>query len=207
VQDLFDGKSLENTLRNQSLQYKIRAVLYNAGITTRLWKASCDAYRRGWHPVAWGIKLFNLLVFKAILPYECDIQDDLYLEHSGIGCAFAHFVTIGKRVTIGHHTAIASQNSRIIIEDDVKIGMHVIILGAASGGIRRIGRGATIGPRVRASCRCPRASSARPRRLRSSPRPNPRRNASGRLRAPSENYASGCRRACRRSRAARSGGR
>jgi len=146
VQDLFDGKSLENTLRNQSLQYKIRAVLYNAGITTRLWKASCDAYRRGWHPVAWGIKLFNLLVFKAILPYECDIQDDLYLEHSGIGCAFAHFVTIGKRVTIGHHTAIASQNSRIIIEDDVKIGMHVIILGAASGGIRRIGRGATIGP-------------------------------------------------------------
>jgi len=146
VQDLFDGKSLENTLRNQSLQYKIRAVLYNAGITTRLWKASCDAYRRGWHPVAWCIKLFNLLVFKAILPYECDIQDDLYLEHSGIGCAFAHFVTIGKRVTIGHHTAIASQNSRIIIEDDVKIGMHVIILGAAAGGIRRIGRGATIGP-------------------------------------------------------------
>jgi len=67
------------------------------------------------------------------------------LEHQGVGCAFSHTVTIGKRVKIGHHAALAAQNSRIVVEDDVTIGMHVCILGSDLGGIRKIGRGATIG--------------------------------------------------------------
>ncbi len=115
----------------------------------RCWYYSCVAYRAGLHPVAWFLKAINFFVFKAILCYECEIENDLNLVHFGFGCAVHPNVTIGKRVKMFHHVTLAAQTlpgsrSRITIEDDVVIGAYAIVLGNDDGGVR-IGKGAVIG--------------------------------------------------------------
>jgi len=127
----------------------IRRAVRHFNPPVRLWYQSCRAYRAGLHPIAWFLKAINFFVFKAILCYECEIEGDLELVHFGFGCAVHPNVTIGRHVKLFHHVTLASEtrpgsSSRIVIEDDVVIGAHAIILGNDAGGIR-IGKGAVIG--------------------------------------------------------------
>ena len=115
----------------------------------RLWYYSTKAHQAKLHPLAWAIKALSFILFKSVLCVECRIEDDIELAHMGVGCAVHPNVTIGRRVKIYHHVAIAAEvsrtsSSRIIIEDDVVIGTHAIIIGNDAGGVR-IGKGAVIG--------------------------------------------------------------
>jgi len=77
------------------------------------------------------------------------LADDLEMVHMGFGSVVHPNVTIGRRVKMFHHVSLAAETlpgseSRIVIEDDVVIGAHAILLGNDRGGIR-IGRGAVVG--------------------------------------------------------------
>jgi serine acetyltransferase len=115
----------------------------------RIWYYSTRAYRAGNTPLAFLLKTFNFVVYKAILCYQCEIEGDLYLVHNGFGSAIHPNVTIGKRVRMFHHVTLAAETlpgsePRITIEDDCVIGAYAIVLGNDRGGIT-IGRGSIIG--------------------------------------------------------------
>jgi serine O-acetyltransferase len=115
----------------------------------RLWYYSTWAYKKKLLPLAWLIKATSFVLFKSVLCYQCEIEDDIYLVHMGLGCVIHPNVTIGKRVKLFHHVSMAAETrpgsaSRIVIEDDVVIGIHAILIGNDEGGIR-IGKGAVIG--------------------------------------------------------------
>jgi serine O-acetyltransferase len=115
----------------------------------RIWYWSCKAYQKKLKPVAWALKTFNYFFFRCILPFQAQIEKDIVLEHYGLGVCVHPNVTIGKGVTLYHHVSLAAETwvgspHRIVIEDDVTIGAHAIVLGNNIRGIR-IGKGATIG--------------------------------------------------------------
>jgi serine O-acetyltransferase len=115
----------------------------------RLWYYSTKAYQAKLYPLAWLIKAVSFFLFKSVLCVQCEIEDDIQLVHMGFGCVVHPNVTIGRRVKLFHHVSIAAEAtpgsaSRIIIDDDVVIGMHAMLLGNENGGIR-IGKGAVIG--------------------------------------------------------------
>jgi serine O-acetyltransferase len=115
----------------------------------RLWYYSTKAYQAKLYPLAWLIKALSFFLFKSVLCVECKIEDDIQLVHMGLGCVVHPNVTIGRGVRLFHHVSIAAEtkpgsSARVIIEDDVVVGMHAIILGNDDGGIR-IGKGAVIG--------------------------------------------------------------
>src|SRR5690242_6080068 len=100
---------------------------------TRIWWLSCKAYGAGIKPIAWLLKLLNFILFKAILPYQADIQKDNILEHYGLGVVVHPNVSIGHRVRIYHRVTLATRTwvgspHRIIIEDDVLIGTGATII-------------------------------------------------------------------------------
>ncbi|MCE4268195.1 serine acetyltransferase [Rhodococcus globerulus] len=96
------------------------------------------------------LKTVNFMLFRSILPYECEIQPDITLWHRGLGTVIHPNSTIGERVTIGHGVTFgASSNEigsplRVFIGDDVVVGAHAYIAGTKGRPIR-IGRGAMIG--------------------------------------------------------------
>lgn len=67
-----------------------------------LWWWSCRAYRRRLTVVARLLKALNFVLFKAILPYEADIQRDIHLDHYALGVVMHPNVSIGHRVRIYH---------------------------------------------------------------------------------------------------------
>lgn len=115
----------------------------------RLWYYSHKAYQAGNLPLAILLKAINYFVYKSILCYQCEIEDDLLLVHDGFGCAVHPNVTIGKHVKLFHHVTLASETlpgsvPRITIEDNCVIGAYAIILGNDRNGIT-IGKGSVIG--------------------------------------------------------------
>ncbi len=125
------------------------AALKRAVSPGHLWYYSTKAYQAKLYPLAWLIKAVSFVLFKSVLCVQCRIEEDIYLVHMGLGCVIHPNVTIGKRVKLFHHVSMAAETppgsaSRIIIEDDVVIGIHAIIIGNDEGGIR-IGKGAVIG--------------------------------------------------------------
>jgi len=128
----------------ESLRY-VGKFFHRVSIPGRIWRLSCTCYRRGWRIPAWLLKAVNLYVFRALLPYQCELEGEVLLTHQALGCVFSHAVTIGKNVKISHHVGLAAYAGRIIVEDDVTIDMHAVILGSRTGGILRIGRGSVIG--------------------------------------------------------------
>ena len=126
----------------------LRDLRYNLS-AGRLWYFSTKAYQAKLYPLAWLIKGVSFVLFKSILCVQCEIEPDIYLVHMGLGCVVHPNVTIGRHVKIFHHVTMAAETvpgseSRIVIEDDVVIGTHAIIIGNDRGGIR-IGKGAVIG--------------------------------------------------------------
>lgn len=99
--------------------------------------------------VAKFLKLANYVLFRCLLPYEAELAGEVDMRHWALGVVVHPQVSIGKNVTIFHQTALAAEtwmgsSHRIIIEDDVLIGVGAIVLGNNMSSLR-IGRGARIG--------------------------------------------------------------
>ncbi len=114
-----------------------------------LWWWSCRAYRRRLTVVARLLKALNFVLFKAILPYEADIQKDIHLDHYGLGIVMHPNVRIGHRVRIYHQVTLATESwvgseHRIVIGDDVVIGAGAIVIARPNAGLS-IGDGARVG--------------------------------------------------------------
>lgn len=114
-----------------------------------LWWWSCLAYQRRLTVVARLLKVLNFVLFKAILPYEADIQKDIHLDHYGLGIVMHPNVSIGHRVRIYHQVTLATESwvgseHRIVIGDDVVIGAGAIVIARPNTGLS-IGDGARVG--------------------------------------------------------------
>ena len=119
-----------------------------------LWWLSCKAYQRRLTLVAWLLKSLNYVLFKAILPYQAQIQRDIQLDHYALGIVIHPNVTIGHRVRIYHQVTLAAETwvgseHRIFIGDDVTIGAGAIVIGRTNqslyvGNHARIGAGSVV---------------------------------------------------------------
>jgi serine O-acetyltransferase len=101
-------------------------------------------------PVAKALKLLNYVLFKCLLPFEAELEAEVDMRHWALGVVVHPQVRIGKNVTLYHQTALAAQTwigspHRIIIEDDVTIGVGAIVMGSNFRSLR-IGKGATVAP-------------------------------------------------------------
>jgi serine O-acetyltransferase len=117
--------------------------------TSYLWWLSCQAYKSRLYFVAYILKAINFAVFHAILPPEAEIQDDILLEHYGLGTVVHCNVKIGHRVRIFHHVTLAAEvpvgsEHKIFIGDDVIICAGAVIVGRGNQSLS-IGDGAIIG--------------------------------------------------------------
>lgn len=88
-----------------------------------LWYWSTRLHRRGLTPVARVLKLANYVLFRAVLPYQCDIQPDIQLLHRGLGVVVHENTRIGRGVCIGHDTTLSGTD----IGDGTFIGVGVKI--------------------------------------------------------------------------------
>lgn len=119
-----------------------------------LWWLSCEAYKKRWTFIARLLKTLNFVLFKAILPYQADIQRDIQLDHYGMGIVMHPNITIGHRVRIYHQVTLAAETwvgseHRIFIGDVVTIGAGAIIVGRTNqslfiGNQARIGAGSVV---------------------------------------------------------------
>jgi serine O-acetyltransferase len=82
------------------------------------------------------------VVFTASLPHTAEIGEGTVFLHRGMGCIIDFGQKIGRNAIIGPFVAIGGRHgpSRPVIEDDVVIGAHALILGDIT-----IGRGAAVG--------------------------------------------------------------
>jgi serine O-acetyltransferase len=115
----------------------------------RIWYLSCRAYQKRMILIAKLLKLVNYVLFKCLLPYEAELAGEVDMRHWALGVVVHPQVSIGKNVTLFHGTALAAEtwigsSHRIIIEDDVFIGVGAIVLGNNLSSLR-IGKGAKIG--------------------------------------------------------------
>jgi serine O-acetyltransferase len=115
----------------------------------QIWYWSCKAYRKRLVFVAKFLKLLNYLFFKCLLPFEAELQGEVDLRHWALGVVVHPQVWIGKNVVIYHHVTVAGETwigspHRIVIEDNVLIGVGAIVIGSNSRNLR-IGKGAVIG--------------------------------------------------------------
>jgi serine O-acetyltransferase len=110
-----------------------------------LWYWSTRLHRRGLTRLAAMLKLGNYLLFRAILPYECDIHQDIQLLHHGLGVVVHPNARIGRGVCIGHGSLIsgtdvgdgtfiaagvriaAAHNHRITIGEHCQIGLGAVV--------------------------------------------------------------------------------
>lgn len=110
-----------------------------------LWYWSTRLHRRGLTGLAAILKLANYLIFRAILPYECDIHRDIQLLHHGLGVVVHPNARIGRGVCIGHESLIsgtdvgdgtfiaagvkiaAARNHRITIGEHCQIGLGAVV--------------------------------------------------------------------------------
>lgn len=114
-----------------------------------LWWLSCQAYRLKIPLLPRLIKTINFLIFHAVLPYQAEIERDIYLEHYGLGIVIHPNVKIGHRVRIYHHVTLATQTwvgspHKIYIGDDVMIGVGAAVIGRGDQSLT-VGDRAVIG--------------------------------------------------------------
>lgn len=115
----------------------------------RFWWLSTRLHQRGLTPLAKLVKTFNYLAFRAILPFQAEIERDLQLEHYALGVVSHPNVVIGRGCRIYHNVTLAAESPvgsehKIIIGNDVTIGVGAIVI-ARSYTTLRIGDGAYVG--------------------------------------------------------------
>jgi serine O-acetyltransferase len=105
-----------------------------------LWYWSTRLHRRGLTPLARVLKLANYVLFRAVLPYQCEIHPDIELLHHGLGVVVHENTRIGRGVCIGHESTLSGTD----VGDGTFIGAGVKI--ATTKGHRiRIGEHCQIG--------------------------------------------------------------
>jgi serine O-acetyltransferase len=114
-----------------------------------LWWLSCQAYKKRLTWIARLLKTLNFVLFKAILPYQAEIERDIILEHYGLAVVVHPNVKIGHRVRIYHNVTLAAatwvgSEHKITIEDDADIGAGAIIISRENQSLV-IGKGAKVG--------------------------------------------------------------
>lgn len=114
-----------------------------------IWWLSCQAYKRKLYFVAYVLKAINFSLFHAILPPEAEIENDILLQHYGLGIVVHCNVKIGHRVRIFHHVTLAAEvpvgsEHKIFIGDDVIICAGAVIVGRGNQSLT-IGNNAIIG--------------------------------------------------------------
>ena len=115
----------------------------------KLWALSRLLYRLGWlRPARW-VKTLNYYLHGCLLPAEAKVGKSVILEHYALGVVIHPQVEIGSRCRIFHHITLAMQSAigsehYIILEDDVTIGAHSIIISRPNRTLR-IGKAAFIG--------------------------------------------------------------
>jgi serine acetyltransferase len=115
----------------------------------QLWALSRRLHQRGWDRSARIVKTLNYFLHKALLPAEAVVGDDIILEHYALGIVLHPNVTIGDRCRIYHNVTLAAESAigsphRIILEDDVTVGTHSVIIARANTSLT-IGKGSVIG--------------------------------------------------------------
>jgi serine O-acetyltransferase len=115
----------------------------------RLWRLSCLLWGRGHRRLATLVKNLNSAMYHNSLSPGASVSPDVEFGHHGFGTVIHHNVVIGKRVKIWQGVTLAVRAAsdsphRIIIEDDVKIGAHAVIITPYEQSLR-VGRGALIG--------------------------------------------------------------
>jgi serine O-acetyltransferase len=126
----------------------------------RLWAFSRTLHRREHHMLAFCVKQLNTLLYHNSLSPGATVGSDVLLGHYSHGIVVNSNVEIGDGVKIWHNVTltagrmarlngkrIAGPESRIVIEDAVKIGANAVVI-APRGECLRIGRGARIGAGV-----------------------------------------------------------
>jgi 2,3,4,5-tetrahydropyridine-2-carboxylate N-succinyltransferase/tetrahydrodipicolinate N-acetyltransferase len=138
----------------------------------RLWLASIALHRRGHWVLAFALKQLNSLAYHNSLAPGASVSPDIRLGHNSIGIVVNSEVEIGKRVKIWQNVTLSAgrplhraprpgtggngaaagmgspaargPRSRIVIEDDVKIGANSVLI-APRGGVLHVGKGARVG--------------------------------------------------------------
>jgi serine O-acetyltransferase len=119
----------------------------------RLWLASVALQRRGHWVLAFWLKQLNSLLYSNSLAPGASVSADIRLGHNSIGIVVSSDVEIGKRVKIWQNVTLSAgrpprsapaPRSRILIDDDVKIGANSVLI-APRGGVLHIGKGARVG--------------------------------------------------------------
>jgi serine acetyltransferase len=114
-----------------------------------LWWWSCQAYKRRLTLLARLLKTLNFILYKAILPYQAEIERDIILEHYGLGIVVHPNVKLGHRVRLYHHVTLATatwvgSEHKIILEDDAEVGALSVVISRENQSLT-IGKGAKVG--------------------------------------------------------------
>ncbi|MDN3481509.1 hypothetical protein QMA10_06180 [Arthrobacter sp. APC 3897] len=115
----------------------------------KLWWLSTRLHRKKLTVFAKLIKATNFVLFKTILPFECDIQPDIRLYHRGLTTVVHPRTKIGSKVKIGHGATISGgwqdegSTLGVLIEDGVFVGAGAILI-PRHGKNLTIGAGAVI---------------------------------------------------------------
>ncbi len=136
----------------------------------RLWLLSIWLRSHGHWVLAFWIKQLNTLLYHNSLAPGASVSPDIRLGHNSIGVVISSNVTIGRGVKIWQNVTLTGgrpertrvmpsnrgseavargqpptgPRSRIIVEDNVKIGANAVVI-PPRGRTLRIGRGAKIG--------------------------------------------------------------
>lgn len=100
---------------------------------SRLWLLSVRLRRRGFKRLARLIKLYNFVVFKAILPPEAELSGLVNLGHYALNIVVHPNTTIGNDVILWHSVTLSVTDSpgsttRLIIGNRVVIGTGSVLL-------------------------------------------------------------------------------
>lgn len=106
-------------------------------------------YRERWHRLSRVMKGLNFYLHHTLLPGDVQVGRGVSVQHYGLGVVIHPNTIIGNNVTIWHGVTIAGSSwigsgLGAVIEDDVIIGAHAIIVPKLNS-VLRVGKGAHIG--------------------------------------------------------------
>lgn len=115
-----------------------------------LWLLSIRLYQKRVPFIPKILKVLNYLLYRAVLPVECEIGENLRFYHRALGVVIHPRTVIGSNVVIGHGVTISGgrqvpgSDLGVVVRDGVFIGANATLL-PASGRQLEIGLHATIG--------------------------------------------------------------
>jgi serine O-acetyltransferase len=100
----------------------------------RLWRLSCWCHRHDIPVLPKMLKAVVYVLFHAVLPFQCELGDNVKLMHGALGVVIHPNTTIGDNVTFYPHAVVATDVplascSRARIGNDVKIYTGAIVVG------------------------------------------------------------------------------